>query len=158
MLLYRRTYVGRLLPVTVGPLAVVLTCLWLVAHQGVLLGAAVGLAVALYLFAGLTVTVTDGALAVQFSPGLIGRRVPLAEILSCAIVRESAWFGQSVTVMRTGTSFYPQGLLEVALAHGKRLRIDSDEPRVLKRVIEQAREVLSRDQLRVIDPQEDRAA
>src|SRR5664280_2481033 len=136
MLLYRRTYLSRLLPVTVGPLAVVLTCLWLVTHQGVLLGTAIGLAVALYLFASPTVTVTDGALAAQFGPRPIGRRIPLAEIVSCAIVRESAWFGQGVTVMRTGTSFYPQGLLEVALAHGKRLRIDSDEPRVLKRVID----------------------
>ena len=157
MLLYRRTFISRLLPVTVGPLAVVLACLWLVTHESALLGTAIGLGTALYLFASLTVTVTDSALAVNFGPGLIGRRIPLAEIVSCAIVRESAWFGHGVTVMRAGTSFNPQGLLEVALAHGKRLRIGCDEPRVLKRVIEQAREAVSRDQQRVIDAQEDRA-
>ena len=119
MLLYRRTYISRLLPVTVGPLAVVLACLWLVTHQGVLLGTAIGLGMALYLFASLTVTVTDSALAVDFGPGLIGRRIPLAEIVSCAIVRESAWFGHGVTVMRAGTSSQPPGLLEVALAGGQ---------------------------------------
>ena len=158
MLLYRRTYVGRLLPVTVGPLAVVLACLWLVSHQRVLLGTVMGLGVALYLFASLTVTVTDSTLAVHFGPGLKGRRIPLAEIVSCAIVRDSAWFGQGVTVMRAGASHKPQGLLEVVLAGGQRLRIGSDEPRVLKRVIDQAREALSRDQHIVIDTQEDRAA
>ena len=158
MLLYRRTYLSRLLPVTAGPLAVVLVCLWLVTHQSVLLGSAIGLSATLYLFASLAVTVTDGALAVDFGPGLIGRRIPLAEIVSCAIVRESAWLGHGVTVMRAGTSFNPQGLLEVAFAHDRRLRIGCDEPRVLKRVIEQAREAVSRDQQRVIDAQEDRAA
>jgi hypothetical protein len=158
LLLYRRTYISRLLPVTVGPLAVVLACLWLVSHQRVLLGTVMGLGVALYLFASLTVTVTDSALAVHFGPGLKGRRIPLAEIESCAIVRESAWFGQGVTVMRTGASLNPQGLLEVALTGGRRLRIGSDEPRVLKRVIDQAREALSRDQHIVIDAQEDCAA
>jgi hypothetical protein len=158
MLLYRRTFVSRLLPVIVGPLAVVLACLWLVSHQRVLLGTAIGLGVALYLFASLTVTVTDSALAVHFGPGLIQRRIPLAEIVSCAILRESAWFGQGVTVMRSGTYHNPQGLLEVALAGGKRVRIGSDEPRVLKRVIEQAREASSREQHMVIDTQEDRAA
>ncbi len=158
MLLYRRTYVSRLLPLTVGPLAVMLACLWLVTRQGALLGSAMGLGVALYLFAGLTVTVTDGALTVQFGPGLIGRRISLAEIVSCAIVRESARFGHGVTVMRTATSHSPLGLLEVALAGGRRLRIGSDEPRILKRVIDQAREALSRDHQRVSDTQADRAA
>ena len=60
--------------------------------------------------------------------------------------------------MRAGAHHNPQGLLEVALAGGKRVRIGSDEPRVLKRVIDQAREASSRDQHRVIDTQEDRAA
>jgi hypothetical protein len=158
MLLYSRTFVSRLMPVTVGPIVVVLACLWLVTHQRVLLGTAMGLGVALYLFASLTVTVTDSALAVYFGPGLKGRRIPLAEIVSCAIVRDSAWFGQGVTVMPAGASHKPQGLLEVVLAGGRRLRIGSDEPRVLKRVIDQAREALSCDQHMVIDIHEDRAA
>jgi hypothetical protein len=153
MLLYSRTFVSRLMPVTVGPIVVVLACLWLVTHQRVLLGTAMGLGVALYLFASLTVTVTDSALAVYFGPGLKGRRIPLAEI-----VCDSAWFGQGVTVMPAGASHKPQGLLEVVLAGGRRLRIGSDEPRVLKRVIDQAREALSCDQHMVIDIHEDRAA
>ena len=87
MPLYRRTYVSRLLPVTVGPLAVVLACLWLVAHQRVLLGTAIGLGTALYLFASLTVTVTDSALAVGFGPGLIEGASPWprsSRVPSCA--------------------------------------------------------------------------
>ncbi len=158
MLLYRRTYVSRPLLVTVGTIAVLLACFWLVAHQRVLLDAAIGLGAALYLFAGLTVTVTDNELGVHFGPGLIRRRIPLAEIVSCAIVRESAWFGHGVAVMRAGAHYNAQGLLEVALAGGKRVRIGSDEPRVLKRIIEQARETLRRDPLTAIDGQKDRAA
>ena len=113
---------------------------------------------ALYLFADLTVMVTDDALALSFGPGLMQRRIPLAEIVSCAIVRESAWFGHGVTVMRSTTYYNTQGLLEVALAGGKRVRIGSDKPLVLKRVIDQARETSRRDPLTASDGQEDRAA
>ena len=130
MLLYRRTFISRLLPVTVGPLAVVLACLLASDPSGRLLGTAIGLGVALYLFASLTVTVTDGALAVDFGPGLIRRRIPLAEIVSCAILRESAWFGQRRDRdARRRLPSTPRVLLEVALARGKRLRIGCDEPR-----------------------------
>ena len=55
-------------------------------------------------------------------------------------------------------ALYHRTYVSRPFAGGKRVRIGSDEPRDLKRVIDQARETLRRDRLTAIDGQKDRAA
>jgi hypothetical protein len=55
-------------------------------------------------------------------------------------------------------ALYHRTYVSRPFAGGKRVRTGSDEPRVLKRVIDQARETLRRDRLTAIDSQKDRAA
>ena len=90
-----------------------------------------GLAVAL--FWSMTVRVTGEALAFWFGPGLIRKRVPLAEIATVEEARTTIWQGWGIHWTTRGWLYNVSGFnaVRVQLKTGKALLVGTDEPRAL---------------------------
>jgi hypothetical protein len=91
------------------------------------------------LFATLTVEVDQHQLRFRFGPGLIGKKIDLADIRHFAPVRNSLWYGWGIHFTPRGVVYNVSGLgaVELHLQDGRRLRIGSDEPEALCRALEQ---------------------
>jgi len=103
-------------------------------HPDVFLWAiAATLVVAVALFWSMTVQVTGEALAFWFGPGLIRKRVPLAEIATVEEVRTTIWQGWGIHWTTRGWLYNVSGLgaVLVKLKTGKALLVGTDEPRAL---------------------------
>ena len=100
-----------------------------------------GLAVGAVLFSSLTVRVDDEALQFYFGPGFWTRRIPLRDIRSAEPVRNSVWAGWGIRYTVHGWLYNVSGLgaVELTVQGEGRLRIGTDEPERLARVLEQAR-------------------
>jgi hypothetical protein len=96
------------------------------------------LLVVLGLFCALTVEISGGALVCRFGPGLIRRRIALAEIVEARSVR-NAWHDGWGIRWRPGeyVLWNVSGLeaVELLLAGGRRFRIGTDEPQALVQAI-----------------------
>jgi hypothetical protein len=90
-------------------------------------------AVILLLFATLTVTVDDSAIAARFGIGLVGKRVPFERIRSCQVVRNPWYYGWGIHFIPGGMLYNASGLgaIELRLTNGRCVRIGSGEPDVL---------------------------
>lgn len=105
-------------------------------RKGATVGRWLGMAVAVAtatVFSRLTVVVDEEAVEVFFRVRPVGRRVPLAEIESCEVVRNHWYWGWGIRLIPGGWLFNVQGLgaVELRLAGGGRLRIGTDEPEAL---------------------------
>lgn len=131
---YRHTQPGVVTAVCLGAGVLLLGVLAAVAEspseRAALAAGAALLAVLAVLFASLTVTVAEGSLEVRFGPGLIGRRIAVAEIRSAKPVRNRWWYGFGVRAGLRGTMFNVSGLdaVELELASGRLFRVGTDEP------------------------------
>lgn len=98
------------------------------------------LVVTAVLFASLTIEVEGGVLTVQFGPGLIRKRVLLATIRSCEVVRNPWWYGWGIRRTPHGWLYNVSGLaaVELTLQNGRRLRMGTDEPERLCQAINHA--------------------
>lgn len=105
------------LPIMAWALFVMLLCLWL--------------------FHSLTTVVTDEALEVSFGPGLIRRKFPLGEIVSCRAVRSSWYHGWGIHKISGGWLYNVSGFdaVEVVLRDGRKAWIGTDAPQELAAVI-----------------------
>jgi hypothetical protein len=92
------------------------------------------------LFATLTVEIHDGLLTVWFGPGLVRKRVSLAAIRTCTVVRNPWWYGWGIRWTPRGWLYNVSGLtaVELSLTNGQRLRIGTDQPEQLCQAIVQA--------------------
>jgi hypothetical protein len=143
MELYRHRQVGTLIVAVMIPVA--LLCAagsflapntpafvpWLVA--GILL-------LVLWLFASLTVTITENSIAAAFGPGLIHKTIPLERIVSAHAVHNSWLCGWGIRFIPGGTMFNVSGLeaVELEYSNGGKFRIGTDEPVKLEAAIQQA--------------------
>ena len=97
------------------------------------------LLIALVLFGSLTVKVDDQLVDIRFGPGLIGKRLRLADVQSCRPVRNRWWWGWGIRRIGRGQwLFNVSGLdaVELSMKNGKRYRIGTDEPQRLCEVIQ----------------------
>ncbi len=85
-----------------------------------------------WLFHSLTIEITDCELRWRFGPGLIGKRVPLGEIIAAAPVRTGPSWGIHWSPGK-GWLYNVSGFDAVAitLRSGKHLAIGTDEPAIL---------------------------
>ncbi len=92
------------------------------------------------LFATLTVEVRDGLLKFHFGPGLIRKTLKISEIESCEIVRNPWYYGWGIHATSKGWIYNVSGFeaLEIFMKDGRRLRIGTDEPEILRKVIVEA--------------------
>ena len=96
---------------------------------------------ALAMFSSLTVSVHQDALRLWFGPiRLIKKSWPISEIASVTTVTNRWYYGWGIRWTPHGPLYNVAGLkaVEITLVSGKVFRIGTDEPEVLKRVIEQA--------------------
>lgn len=89
------------------------------------------------LFCTLTVSIRGGEIECRFGPGLICKRIPLAEVRGALPVRNEWYQGWGIRLTSNGWLFNVSGLdaVEVELADGKRIRIGTDEPQTLANAI-----------------------
>lgn len=95
------------------------------------------------LFSSLTVHVEEESLRFYFGPGFWERCIPLQDIQSVHVVRNSAWYGWGIRYTPHGWLYNVSGLQAVELqVRGEgTLRIGTDEPEALKRALERAMKV-----------------
>jgi hypothetical protein len=138
---YRHTQVGTLILGMLGAGMLLIVAILLVGGRAApLLVVLAILVVSAVLFAALTVEIQGRDLTVRFGPGLIRKRVPLATIRSCAVVRNPWWYGWGIRRTPRGWLYNVSGFaaVELTLQDGRRLRIGTDEPERLCQAIDQA--------------------
>lgn len=108
--------------------------------NAIVVGVAIIMAATAALFWSMTVTVTDAELVWHFGPGVIRKRVPLADIASCEPTRTSFWNGWGIHWSPRGWVYNVSGFgaVEVHLKSGKALRLGTDEPDALAEAIRDA--------------------
>ena len=140
--MYSHTQTGWVILVTVG---VVAAALVIGVYQGpwpqFALFVAGFLVVALVLFASLTVEVNHEAVSLRFGPGLVRRRILLADVTGVEVVRNRWWYGWGIHMVGNGWLYNVSGLdaVELRYSDGRADRVGTDEPELLCRAIRDAR-------------------
>ena len=95
------------------------------------------LLVCLALFYKLTVTIEDETLCASFGPGIIRKRVRLAEIVGCEPIRIRWWYGWGIHLTPYGWLYNVSGFDAVAitLGNGRKFALGTDDPHRLTAAI-----------------------
>jgi hypothetical protein len=95
---------------------------------------------AVLLFSCLRVRVDERQVTARLGVGLIGRRIPIADIQRCTPVRNLWWYGWGVRMIPGGAMYSVYGLsaVELVLSNGSRFRIGTNEPEALAGAIRAA--------------------
>lgn len=90
-----------------------------------------------WLFNSLTIEIGGGELRWRFGPGLIRKRVALANITSVRVVRTNVFEGWGIHLTRFGWLYNVSGFDAVAitLRNGKRFALGADEAEALARAL-----------------------
>jgi len=138
--MYKHTQVGHL---TIGILlgAGAVTAGLLVARPGPVLVLGVVLVVLLsaaFLFGSLTTEVDDQRFTFWFGPGVMRRSFALSQIESCTPVTSPWWYGRGIHWTPYGWLYNVAsgGAVQLTLSDGRRLRVGTDEPEQLCRLIQ----------------------
>lgn len=91
------------------------------------------------LFFLLTVRVDDTLINIKFGVGLIQKTIPLSNVSSCRVVRNSSLCGWGIRCIGNGWLYNVSGLeaVELSLRNGRRVRIGTDEPNKLCEAIQE---------------------
>ena len=102
-----------------------------------MLGGLAAIFVIIGLFATLTVEIRDGLLRFRFGLGLIRKKLKVAEIESCEVVRNPWYYGWGIHATGKGWVYNVSGFeaVEIFMSDGRRLRIGTDEPDLLRKAI-----------------------
>jgi hypothetical protein len=94
----------------------------------------------LALFYKLKITIEDETLCASFGPGIIRKRVRLAEIVGCEPIRIRWWYGWSVHLTPYGWLYNVSGFdaVAVTLRDGRKLALGTDDPDGLTAAIRDA--------------------
>jgi hypothetical protein len=110
------------------------------AGRAVMLVVAAILLVTLFLFASLTVEVTDAEVRLSFGPGVIQKSFQVDEIRDVHLVRNPWYYGWGIRMTPHGWLFNVAGYeaAELIFDSGNKVRIGSDEPSRLMAAIRSA--------------------
>jgi hypothetical protein len=137
---YRHTQVGWVIIASVLGSALALLAL---GQRGAIAAVLLPVAVVLLLvgipFATLTVRVDEQDLLLFFGPGLVRKRVPLAEIRAYRAVKNPWYYGWGIHYFRGGAIYNVSGFgaVELMRKDGRRLRVGTDEPALLENALRQ---------------------
>lgn len=103
-----------------------------------LLGVMFVMGMTLALFFRLTVTVDEHYLRAVFGIGIIGKRIPLSDIVAIRPVTNPWWYGWGIHMIPGGWMWNITGnqAVELKLKNGRLYRIGTDEPEALLQVIQ----------------------
>jgi hypothetical protein len=106
--------------------------------RSLLVGAVVLLVGAL--FSTLTIVIEEGTLRASFGPGLIRKKVRLADIASVRPIPVRWWYGWGIHLTPHGWLYNVSGwkAVEIALRNGRRFCLGTDEPENLLKAIQEA--------------------
>jgi hypothetical protein len=92
------------------------------------------------LFSTLTIAIEDGMLRASFGPGLIRKKVRLAEITSVRPIPVRWWYGWGIRITPHGWLYNVSGwkAVEITLRNGRRFCLGTDEPEDLVKAIQAA--------------------
>jgi len=137
--MYKHTQVGHL---TIGILLSTgaVTAGLLAARTGAVLvlgSVLVALLMAAFLFGSLTTEVDEQRFTFWFGPGVMRRSFALSQIQSCTPVTSPWWYGRGIHWTPDGWLYNVAGggAVQLTLADGRRLRVGTDEPEELCRLI-----------------------
>jgi len=139
---YRHTQIGTVTLGVLGAGVLIVGAILLVRGSDAwILAALLILVVTAGVFASLTVELRGGVLTFWFGPSLLRKRVQIATIQSCSVVRNPWWYGCGIHWTPRGRLYNVSGraAVELNLLDGRRLRIGTDEPHHLCDAIERAR-------------------
>jgi hypothetical protein len=88
------------------------------------------LLVCLVLFYRLRITIEDETLCVSFGPGIIRKRVRLAEIVACEPIRIRWWYGWGIHLTLCGWLYNVSGFdaVVITLRDGKKFAFGTNDP------------------------------
>jgi hypothetical protein len=92
------------------------------------------------LFSTLTIAIENGMLRASFGPGLIRKKVRLADIASVRLIPVRWWYGWGIHITPHGWLYNVAGweAVEVTLRNGRRFCLGTDEPGHLLKAIQEA--------------------
>jgi hypothetical protein len=135
---YKHTQIGYFM-IVCGAIALViaLEVFFRKATVTSMLGGLAAIFVIIGLFATLTVEIRDGLLRFRFGLGLIRKKLKIAEIESCEVVRNPWYYGWGIHATGKGWVYNVSGFeaVEIFMSDGRRLRIGTDEPDLLRKAI-----------------------
>jgi len=106
-------------------------------HRELALFVSIVLLVCLILFYRLRITIEDETLRASFGPGIIRKRVRLAEIVACEPIRVRWWYGWGIHLSPYGWLYNVSGFDAVAitLRDGRKFALGTDDPHRLTTAI-----------------------
>ena len=121
-------------------LAMLLTAAFLPNSTLYLLVGALVLLVLGALFSTLTIAIENGMLRASFGPGLIRKKVRLAEIAAVRPIPVRWWYGWGIRLTPHGWLYNVSGwnAVEITLRNGRRFCLGTDEPENLLKAIQEA--------------------
>ena len=139
---YRHTQFGSAIVLGCGAIGVAMlfaAAFW--SHQALnLLVPGVVLLVCVSFFSTLTIAIEDGTLRASFGPGLVRKKVRLAEIASARPIPVRWWYGWGIHLTPHGWLYNVSGwkAVEITLRSGRRFCLGTDEPENLVKAIQEA--------------------
>jgi hypothetical protein len=99
-------------------------------HREIPLLVLIILLVCLVLFYKFRITIEDETLCASFGPGIIRRKVPLAEIVGCKPIRTRWWYGWGIHLTPNGWLYNVSGFDAVAitLRDGRKFALGTNDP------------------------------
>ncbi|HSY19037.1 MAG TPA: hypothetical protein VK815_11910 [Candidatus Acidoferrales bacterium] len=135
---YEHTQSGKLIVMLLLAMAAVMAVLGLCLAWPLLICVPIVLVTA-WLFHSLTIELTTEDLRWHFGPGLVSKRVRLAEIASAKAVQTTFLEGWGIHLSRFGWLYNVAGRDAVAIGmrNGKKFALGTDEPEALCAIIQQ---------------------
>ena len=99
------------------------------------------LLICLVLFYKLRITIEDDTLCASFGPGIIRKKVRLAEIVGCEPIRIRWWYGWGIHLTPYGWLYNVSGFnaVVITLRNGRKFALGTDDPHGLVDVIKRYR-------------------
>jgi hypothetical protein len=109
----------------------------LISHHPPLIIVSIVLLVSVALFYRLKITIEDGTLCASFGPGIIRKRVRVAEIVGCEPIRIRWWYGWGIHLTPYGWLYNVSGFdaIAITLRDGKKIALGTDDPHGLAEAI-----------------------
>ena len=127
---YEHTQIGHVIIWSLLAIILIVSGFAGLSHREIPLVVSIILLVCLVLFYKLRITIEDETLCASFGPGIIRKRVRLAEIVGCEPIRIRWWYGWGIHLTPFGWLYNVSGLDAVAitLRAGRRFALGTDDP------------------------------
>ncbi len=127
---YEHTQIGHVIIWSLLAIILIVSGFAGLSHREIPLVVSIILLVCLVLFYKLRITIEEETLCASFGPGIIRKRVRLAEIVGCEPIRIRWWYGWGIHLTPFGWLYNVSGLDAVAitLRAGRKFALGTDDP------------------------------